>query len=100
MLSPLQSKNILKFKFIFYLSLKECTEYGKCLESSGETFGSLNLSIRSIISKLKQKYEVDTTKEEDSEMSKYIRLLYLKELNADFIELQKEYELFKQMFFN
>ena len=100
MLSPLQSKNIFKFKFIFDLSLKECTEYGKCLESSGETFGSLNLSIRSIISKLKQKYEVDASKQEDSEMSKYIRLLYLKELNADFIELQKEYELFKQMFFN
>lgn len=70
------------------------------MESTVETFGSLNLSIRSIISKLKQKYEVDTSSSDDTDNKKYIRMLYLKELNSDFIELQKEYEHFKLMFFN
>ena len=70
------------------------------MESTVETFGSLNLSIRSIISKLKQKYEVDTSSSDDTDNNKYIRMLYLKELNSDFIELQKEYEIFKLMFFN
>ena len=83
--------------FIF----KECNDNGKFLESPIETFGSLNLSIRSIISKLKQKYEIDTkSSSEDIEYNKYVKLLYLSELNADFIQLQKEYEHFKQMFFN
>ena len=70
------------------------------MESTVETFGSLNLSIRSIISKLKQKYEVDTSSSDDTDNKKYIRMLYLKELNSDFIELQMEYEHFKLMFFN
>ena len=83
---------------MFYL--KECIKYGMFLEAPKETFGSLNLSIRSVMSKLKQKYEIDTKlSSENIEDNKYDRLLYLRDLNADFIQLQKEYENFKKTFF-
>ena len=63
-------------------------------------FGSFNLSIRSIITKLKQKYEVDTNPVDDPHTVRFIRLVYLKDLNTEFIELQKQYEIFAQKYFS
>jgi hypothetical protein len=63
-----------------------------------DTLSSLNLTIRSIISKLKQKYLVDNSS--DDAVGSYIKLLYLKEINPKFIELQQQYEMFSREFFN
>ena len=61
--------------------------------------GSISLNIRSIISKLKLKYEVDNSSHPDDLDNKYIKLLYLKDLNAEFIYLQKEYEHLQKTYF-
>jgi hypothetical protein len=61
--------------------------------------GSISLNIRSIISKLKLKYEVDSSTHPDDLENKYVKLLYLKELNAEFINLQKEYENLQKTYF-
>jgi hypothetical protein len=76
-----------------------CLEYGKYLQSTKETFGSLNLTFKSIISRLKQKYSVDSNNNEENCNGEYIKLLYLKEINAKFIQFQQEYEKFKLNFF-
>ena len=62
--------------------------------------GSFNLSIKSIISKLKQKYEVDNSPNDNPETSRFIRLVYIKDLNDDFIDLQKHFEIFVQKYFS
>jgi hypothetical protein len=62
--------------------------------------GSFNLSIRSIISKLKQKYEVDNSQSVGSESPHYVKLLYLKDLNDDFIDLQRHFEIFVEKYFS
>jgi hypothetical protein len=62
--------------------------------------GSFNLSIRSIISKLKQKYEVENSPSVDSETSRFVKLVYLKELNDDFVDLQKHFEVFSKKYFS
>jgi hypothetical protein len=69
------------------------------LQSTKETFGSLNLTFKSIISRLKQKYSVDSNNNEENCNGEYIKLLYLKEINAKFIQFQQEYEKFKLNFF-
>ena len=78
-----------------------CMEYGSYLQTPQDLFGSFNLSIRSIISKLKQKYQVDdNNNNSENQDGKYIKLLYLKELNPKFIQLQQDYEMFIHKFFS
>lgn len=80
--------NFLRLNFYrkIYFMVKGCNEYGKSLVNPRDTFGSLNLSVRSVISKLKLKYQVDPDTPDQ-----YSRLLFLKDLNNEFVELQKEY---------
>ncbi|RMZ94282.1 tetratricopeptide repeat 27 [Brachionus plicatilis] len=74
--------------------LSRCNDFGKYLSNPPDSFGSLNLSVRSIISKLKLKYQVDPDSPD-----KYLRLLFLKDLNDEFVQLQKEYEQFISSYF-
>lgn len=53
------------------------------------------MSIKSIIAKLKLKYKVDETNS-----TPFARLLYLKDVNDEFVELQSEYEEFNKTFFS
>ena len=85
---------------LVFLSILGCLEYGHYLQAPQDLFGSFNLTIRSIISKLKQKYQIDDNNNNNSDDGKYIKLLYLKELNPKFIQLQQDYELFLQKFFS
>jgi hypothetical protein len=76
-------------------------KYGEFLKSPKEVFGSINLSIRSIISKLKQKYLVDTNNNnEDPSLACFDHLLYFKELNPIFTQLQKSYADFLKAFYS
>jgi hypothetical protein len=63
-----------------------------------DTFGSLNLTFKSIISRLKQKYNVDSNNNDENCNGAYIKLLYLKELNPKFIQFQQDYEKFQLTF--
>lgn len=72
-----------------------CNQYGKYLSSPKDSLGSLLLSTKGIISKLKMKYKEDDSTDDDS----YIRLLYLKEVNDQFVELQTEFKIFNKNFF-
>ena len=76
---------------------KACRTYGKDLPSFQDILSSLNLTIRGIMSRLKQKYSVDTS---DENSAPYVQLMYLKEINPKFTELQQQYELFTRDFFN
>jgi hypothetical protein len=53
------------------------------------------MSMKSIISKLKQKYKVD----EENSTPNQVKLLYLKDVNEDFVEMQVEFEAFNKQFF-
>lgn len=66
------------------------------MPSTVDIFGSLNMTIKSLIKKLKLKYSVDSNNNEEE--SKYEKLLYLTEVNGKFVELQQEYERFKEEF--
>ena len=84
---------------------KGCLELGSCLQSPRDTFGSFNFGVRSIISKLKKKYEVDPSLTGDQEEPnnngvRVVKLLYLKELNDIFVDLQIEFHKFSQQFFS
>lgn len=65
------------------------------MSAARETFGSVYMSMKSIISKLKQKYKVD----EENSTPNQVKLLYLKDVNEDFVEMQVEYEAFNKQFF-
>ena len=59
--------------------------------------GSLSLTVKSLMTKLKSKYSVDKNNNEDS---KYEKLLYLADVNKNFVHLQQEYERFRAEFFS
>jgi hypothetical protein len=77
-----------------------CNEYGKYLNSPRDKLGSVNLNVRSIISKMKQKYGVDNEPSENQDNEPYVRLLYLKEVNSDFVQVQKELHYFTSTYFS
>ena len=65
-----------------------------------DIFGSLNLTVKSLVSKLKRKYSVDdNNNNEEDGSSKYAKLLYLKDVNEKFVQLQQEHERFSLEFF-
>ena len=75
--------------------ISECIEYGKTSPFMKDMSGSLSLTIKSLITKLKTKYSVDKNNNQDC---KYDKLLYLADVNTNFVQLQQEYEKFRTEF--
>ncbi len=77
--------------------LVRCVKYGKNLATLNDVYCSLNMTIKSLIKKLKTKYSVDgNNNKSTSGDSKYERLLYLTEVNDKFVKLQEEHEKFRE----
>jgi len=49
---------------------------------------------------MKQKYEVDNGASETPDDEPYVRLLYLKEVNQDFVQVQRELHYFTSTYFS
>ena len=49
---------------------------------------------------MKQKYGVDNEPSENQDNEPYVRLLYLKEVNSDFVQVQKELHYFTSTYFS
>jgi len=77
-------------------TLNKCVRYGKKVDSLSDVYCSLNMTIKSLIKKLKAKYSVDGNNNSASGESKYERLLYMTEVNDKFVELQEEHENFRR----
>ena len=72
-------------------------DHGSCLTNPQFIFASFKLNIKSIISKLKQKYSANN--EENHEVNEFIKLDYLTELDEVFVLLQTRYNFFLKKFY-